>query len=1074
MDKIYQNYHRHSDGSNLFGADSSVKYKDYAKRSVELGHKILSTCEHGHQGMYFEAFKVSQKYNLKFIYSVEGYWVKDRFEKDKTNSHIIIIAKTNKGRKALNLALAEANETGYYYKPRLDLDLIMSLPEDDVFITSACIAFWRYDDIEDIVLKLHNKFKNNFMLEIQYHPFQLQLDVNKKILELHSKYGINIIAGMDSHYIYNSQKKDREEVLLSKGIVYDDEGDFYMDYPDYDTAVQRFKNQNIFNEKEIELALNNTNLLLDFEDFSNLDIFSNRIKLPTLYPDLSQSKKNNKLKKIILEKWNIKKNTIPKKEHTKYQEEIRKELKIIFDTNMTDYFLVDYEIIKKGKEMGGIISDSGRGSAVSFFINNLLEFTSIDRISAKVKMFPERFMSKSRILETKSLPDIDFNLGNPEVFVEAQNIIFGEEHSYPMIAYGTFKKRSAFKMYAKAKNVDFQIANDISSQIGKYEKDLSYLEDDEKDTISILDYIDEKYYNTYEESIIYQGIIADKKPHPCGYLIYNGNIREEIGLIKVKTESTGAEVMVCLMDGKSAEDFKFLKNDLLKVDVAKTNYIMAQKANIKSLTQDELISLTNNNNKVWDIYANGYTVGINQVEKENTKKKVMKYKPKNIEQLCAFIAGIRPSFKSMYKIFENREHFSYDIPSFDKVIKDTGVDESFILYQETIMAVLSFAGFQNDETYGIIKAISKKRENIFKEIKPRFIENISNNFIKYDNLDSEIALNNAEKVWQIVENSARYGFNSSHSYCMSYDSLRGAYIKAEYPMIFFETQLQEYSDKKNKNKISLFKQELKYFKIELNKVKFGNKNMIFEISGENTISQPISSIKDMNDKIGYELYSLSQQKSYTNFLELLIDIKEKTSLRANQLDILIKLDYFSDLGKSKKLLTIVAMYDKINGKKVVSKDKIEEFFTTEDIIQRFTAKETAKQYRELDCEGLLNYLIQDIEDKDISLKERLQTEQEYLGYLKYTGENISDKFHYVIETKTYSNPNKPYIKVYCLHNGAINNYRIDVGFIENEFKEGDIIKINETYKKQKMKKNDDGKWVKTDGFNEFVKRWEVM
>jgi len=171
---------------------------------------------------------------------------------------------------------------------------------------------------------------------------------------------------------------------------------------------------------------------------------------------------------------------------------------------------------------------------------------------------------------------------------------------------------------------------------------------------------------------------------------------------------------------------------------------------------------------------------------------------------------------------------------------------------------------------------------------------------------------------------------------------------------------------------------------------------------------------------------------------------------------------------------IVEIYDKIYGKKTVSKSKISEFFTTEDIIQKFTIKETAKQYSGLDDIGLIKYLIQDIEDKDISLKDRLQTEQEYLGYLKYTNENLSDKFNYVTEIKTYSNINKPYIKTYCLHNGEVGNYRIEGGFIENEFKEGDIIKINETYKKQKMKKDEDGKWVKTDGYNEFIKRWEVI
>ena len=180
-----QNYHRHTCYSNIFTPDSAAKNEEYAKRAVELGHKIISSVEHGFQGYYFETFELAKKYNLKCVIGAEAYWVKDRqkeystnttnkngeevFQKDKSNHHIIILAKNNNGREALNDILSEASITGYYYKPRVDLDLLLSLPPEDVFITTACIAFSGYDDVDDIILKLHNHFKNNFMLEIQYH-----------------------------------------------------------------------------------------------------------------------------------------------------------------------------------------------------------------------------------------------------------------------------------------------------------------------------------------------------------------------------------------------------------------------------------------------------------------------------------------------------------------------------------------------------------------------------------------------------------------------------------------------------------------------------------------------------------------------------------------------------------------------------------------------------------------------------------------------------------------------------------------------------------------------------------------
>ena len=157
-----QNYHRHTSYSE---GDSAAMPEEYAKRAVELGHKVISSVEHGWQGYYHKAFELAKEYNLKFIFGTEAYWVKDRQKeyeerdketgeviknkdgtirtnKDKSNNHIIILAKNENGRRAINRILSDANETGYYYKPRIDLELIFSLPADDVFITTACVAFW--------------------------------------------------------------------------------------------------------------------------------------------------------------------------------------------------------------------------------------------------------------------------------------------------------------------------------------------------------------------------------------------------------------------------------------------------------------------------------------------------------------------------------------------------------------------------------------------------------------------------------------------------------------------------------------------------------------------------------------------------------------------------------------------------------------------------------------------------------------------------------------------------------------------------------------------------------------------
>ena len=188
-----QNYHKHDSYSNIYVPDSAAVQEDYAKRAVEVGHKVLSSVQHGWAGYYFETFELAKKYDLKFIFGAEAYWVKDRHEKDRTNSHVILLAKNENGRRAINRIMSDANEDGYYFRPRVDMELLLSLPADDVMITTACIAFWHYEDIEDLLVQLHSHFKSNLFLEIQYHNTDPQINLNKRILALSEKYGIEML-----------------------------------------------------------------------------------------------------------------------------------------------------------------------------------------------------------------------------------------------------------------------------------------------------------------------------------------------------------------------------------------------------------------------------------------------------------------------------------------------------------------------------------------------------------------------------------------------------------------------------------------------------------------------------------------------------------------------------------------------------------------------------------------------------------------------------------------------------------------------------------------------------------------
>lgn len=1079
-----QNYHRHTSYSNIYVADSAAVNEDYAKRAVELGHKVISSVEHGWQGYYFETYELAKKYDLKFIFGAEAYWVKNRFEKDRTNGHIIMLAKNENGRRAINSILSTANEDGYYFRPRVDVELLLSLPADDVMITTACIAFWHYDDIEDILVQLHNHFKKNLFLEIQYHDTESQVKLNQRILALSEKYGIEMIVGMDSHYIYPDQSKERDYILAAKNIHYEDEDGWFMDYPDDETTMNRFLKQGVFTKDQIQRAMDNTDLLLEFEDYAiNNRIFSKDIKLPSLYdgqhtidgvllPKLDQEQRNKEYSKLISKLFKAYVKDVDESQYDEYFEGVKNEVQVIKDTNMSDYFLIDYYMVKRALEKGGVLTDSGRGSSVGYFTNTLLGFSKVDRFQSPIKLYPERFISKSRILETKSLPDIDLNWGTPDIAAEAQEEILGKDHAYPMIAFGTCKKKSAFKLYARSQNMDFDLANTISGQIEKYDEALKYADDDEKDDINIYDYVDEEYHSYIDASKKYQGIIMDKKKAPCAYLLYDGSIREEIGLIKCKSETTKKEYMTAVIDGAIAENYKFLKNDILKVDVVLLIDLIYKRIGLKHHTVNELMELVKNDQAVWDIYANGYTMGVNQVEKASTTRKSMKYKPRNVSELSAFIAAIRPAFKSMYSKLENREDFSYGIPAFDKILQTEELPQSFILYQEQTMNTLNYAGFPIDECYGIIKAIAKKHPEKVKPLKERFITGFKDKIMQDDGIPADKAEEDSARVWQIISDSCGYGFNSAHAYCMALDSLYNAYLKAHYPYEFYEVLLQTYSDKGKKDKVAELKQEMsKAFGIKEGEYKFGLDNRKFKADPDNqTIYPSLLSIKGLSQGCANDLYAMGQKK-YENFYELWKDMKKKKNLNSGKVNTLIEIGYFNDFGTIGKIKRFIDILDQLYDRSQFSKSNPPVEFLP--IIRKYS-EETDKQYRKFDYDAALTEIWENLEDIDIPFNERLKYELQNIGYVKTLVPDMSPDYAFVQEFECkYKNPK---LTLYRLCDGTTEVVKVRrKKYDEAPINVGDIIKTIECSEEGRWSKDQNGDWQQDNSDKESIlKKWSFV
>ena len=406
----YNNYHKHDHRGNPWTMDVAVKEEDYVRRAVELGHTTCFTVNHGMPGSIFHWLDFADNNNLKLIYGMEAYYVKDRFEKDGSNRHMILIAKNNNGFEQLNDIMSESFQTGFYSRPRIDYELLMGLNGSDFIVTTACVAgIW--NDTE-LILTLNNKFRGNFFLELQNHNFDLQKDVNRKMLELHESMGIPIIHGNDSHYIYPEDSKYRDIFLKGKGFAYSHEDEMILDYPDSDKIFERYEKQGVVSYEQVAKALDSTLIFDDCEKITEIDT---EIKLPSV-----SDNPYKELVSICNRNWKEMKKAIPfgqtitnglgesfsYKTEKEYVDAIQYELNIIRETNMANYFLIDNKVVNIATEKyGGVLTKTGRGSAPSFFVTKLLGLTNIDRISAPITLFPTRFMSKERILGTKSLPD---------------------------------------------------------------------------------------------------------------------------------------------------------------------------------------------------------------------------------------------------------------------------------------------------------------------------------------------------------------------------------------------------------------------------------------------------------------------------------------------------------------------------------------------------------------------------------------------------------------------------------------------------------------------------------------------
>lgn len=435
--------------------------------------------------------------------------------------------------------------------------------------------------------------------------------------------------------------------------------------------------------------------------------------------------------------------------------------------------------------------------------------------------------------------------------------------------------------------------------------------------------------------------------------------------------------------------------------------------------------------------------------------------PKNIAELTAFVAAIRPGFASLYKKFENREHFSFGIKSLDDMLQTPEMQESWLLYQESIMAVLNYSGIPMSECYTAIKNIAKKRAEKVLAYQQKFREGMRTR-LSSEGYGEEKIKETCDLVWQTIEDAASYSYNASHAYCVALDSLYCAWFKAHHPLKFYEQYLRIQEEKGDKDKMNALKEEAEsYFGIKFPPLRFGQDNrQIRADESNNSITNSIASIKGFSSGVGTILYECGN-RGFSSFVDVLSWL-DKNSMKAAKIKPLILINYFSQFGNENELMEILNFWEfmKQGNAKLVKKDKIDSPVIKEIFEKNCSATKKdggdSSSYRidgrAMQCLYEYEQYIKQNSLKEPSMRQRIQWSNEILGYTDVATGKECDRKRLVITDVTTLNDTNGNIWSYrvgtrSLGSGKTARLTIKKDIFEKKrLQQGDIIYAAELFK----------------------------
>lgn len=817
--KNFIHLHIHSHYSLLDGLPKIDQLLDFAQK-MEM--PALGLTDHGSMYGIIEFYKKAKEKGIKPIIGVEFYLAPNGMDKkrpniDRSQDHLICLAKNYKGYQNLIKLVTKAWLEGYYYKPRIDKKLLKKHSEGLICLTSCLkgeipriIISKDLKKAERITLEYQEIFgRENFFLELQDHPnLPEQKIVNKGLIEISKKFKIPLVATNDVHYL---KKEDdlAQDILIclqTKKKLADKKRMTFMG-EDFSFRSQK---EMIKSFKEFPEAIINTEKI---SQICNLEIPLGKIFLP--YFETPQGKTPDEyLKELAFQGLkkrypNLEKNS----QKNKILQRLNYELEIIQKTGFASYFLIVADFVNWAKE-NDILVGPGRGSATGSLVSYLLNITNIDPL--KFDLLFERFLNPERI----SLPDIDLDFSDKKrnKVIEYIEKKYGKERIAQISTFGTMAARVAVRDVGRVQNLPYSYSDQLAKIIPFGEESL----DNALEKVSELRKI---YQNekTARDLINLakklEGVARHISTHACGLVITQNSLDNYLPLQHpVQNDKT----IVTQYDMNSISDL-----GLLKIDILGLKNLTILEETRKRIKKERKIEINFDNiplddAKTFTLYQKAETTAVFQFESLGIKRYLKELKPSNFEDISAMVALYRPGPMDWIKEFILRKHKKKKIVYLHQKLKPI-LEKTYgiAIYQEQIIEIAQkLAGFSPGQADILRKAIAKKVQNSFLEQKEKFIQGCYKN---------KISKKLAEEIFdKIIQPFAGYGFNKSHTAPYSLIGYWTAYLKANYPLEFMTSLL--ITDQEDIDRIAIEITECRNLGIEIIPLSVNESFVDFSIS----------------------------------------------------------------------------------------------------------------------------------------------------------------------------------------------------------------------------------------------------